>query len=49
MRKLLKLSGAPKSSRTSNLLIRSQPLYPIELWVLPLILLGFIDVCQSPS
>ena len=25
--------GAPKKSRTPNLLIRSQTLYPIELWV----------------
>ena len=28
-------SGAPMRSRTSNLLIRSQPLYPIELWMHP--------------
>ena len=27
------LSGTPKRSRTPNLLIRSQMLYPIELWV----------------
>ena len=26
--------GAPKRSRTPNLLIRSQTLYPIELWAL---------------
>ena len=26
------LYGAPKRSRTPNLLIRSQTLYPIELW-----------------
>ena len=26
--------GAPKEIRTPNLLIRSQVLYPIELWVL---------------
>ncbi len=25
-------SGAPRRSRTPNLLIRSQALYPIELW-----------------
>ena len=28
------LNGAPKRSRTPNLLIRSQTLYPIELWAL---------------
>ena len=27
-------SGTPKETRTPNLLIRSQTLYPIELWVL---------------
>lgn len=27
------LNGAPKESRTPNLLIRSQVLYPVELWV----------------
>lgn len=27
-----KIFGAPKGSRTPNLLIRSQTLYPIELW-----------------
>ena len=27
-------NGAPKRSRTPNLLIRSQTLYPIELWAL---------------
>jgi hypothetical protein len=31
--KPLELSGAPNRSRTYNLLIRSQMLYPIELWV----------------
>jgi hypothetical protein len=29
---LLPVYGAPKRSRTPNLLIRSQTLYPIELW-----------------
>ena len=27
------ISGTPKGSRTPNLLVRSQTLYPIELWV----------------
>jgi hypothetical protein len=27
------LRGAPKEIRTPNLLIRSQMLYPVELWV----------------
>ena len=31
-RYLLKINGAPSRSRTRNLLIRSQTLYPIELW-----------------
>ena len=31
---ILVLYGAPRRSRTLNLLIRSQPLYPIELEVL---------------
>ena len=31
---LLSYYGAPKRSRTPNLLIRSQTLYPIELWAL---------------
>ena len=31
---MLVLKNAPKRSRTSNRLIRSQVLYPIELWVL---------------
>ena len=29
---LPEFNGAPKRSRTPNLLIRSQTLYPIELW-----------------
>ena len=32
-RKCLILNGAPRRSRTPNLLIRSQTLYPVELWV----------------
>ena len=27
------VNGAPKRIRTSSLLIRSQVLYPVELWV----------------
>ncbi len=32
-RKCLILNGAPRKIRTPNLLIRSQTLYPVELWV----------------
>ena len=33
-RAIKSFNGAPKRSRTPNLLIRSQTLYPIELWAL---------------
>ena len=33
IRIMLKQNGTPRGSRTPNLLIRSQALYPIELWV----------------
>ena len=39
------LYGAPRRSRTLNLLIRSQPLYPIELEVL--IVNSFISILVS--
>lgn len=37
------LNYAPKGSRTPNLLIRSQTLYPVELWVLN------IKQCRGPE
>jgi hypothetical protein len=33
MKRLLRFFGAPKEIRTPSLLIRSQMLYPVELWV----------------
>ena len=42
--KILKIkSGAPIRSWTWNLLIRSQPLYPIELWVQPMLPRAYND------
>ena len=37
------ITNAPKGSRTPNLLIRSQTLYPVELWVLN------IKQCRGPE
>ena len=47
------INYAPKGSRTPNLLIRSQTLYPVELWVLFSIFLHLPSsesvLCRGPE